>query len=59
MKWKIATLASACERNRTLVEQFAFERGEEALAYPVVVSVTHRSGRRSDTGVFALTAKRQ
>src|SRR6056297_1438390 len=39
------------------VEQFAFERGEEALAHGVVVAIADRAHRRPDTHFLAPEAE--
>ena len=33
------------------IEQLAFQRGEEALAHRVVIAITARAHRRSDSGM--------
>jgi hypothetical protein len=47
----------ALRSEATAIEQFAFERGEEALAHRVVVSVADGAGGRPDASLLAAGAE--
>src|SRR5579872_2780968 len=40
-------------------QQFAFERGKEALAHGVVIGIAYRSHGRADAGLMTATTERQ